>query len=257
MRPTLRGLALALAATLLSLLPASAHAQATLQLRVVNESRAAVADAEVAVRLGRSQSKVRTDSGGVARLVGLRAGLAEVTVRRLGYAAATVDVRLGDGENGYTVQLTGTHATLDSVRVVASAPVAARHDDFERRRLRGTASSVITGDEIMKRDPVRLSQMLRRVPGVRVADSLGSIVLVSTRGAKPSRNTNGANFGLVDCVLRLMVDGVLMPPLSNLDAVLPRDVYGVEVYNGVSRMPPELGGMRTDAWCGLVAVWTR
>ncbi|HEY0931126.1 MAG TPA: hypothetical protein VGE27_14495 [Gemmatimonas sp.] len=57
--------------------------------------------------------------------------------------------------------------------------------------------------------------------------------------------------------MRISVDGIILPPLTHIDQVVPKDVYGIEVYYGPARMPPELEGMRTDNWCGLIAIWTR
>ena len=62
---------------------------------------------------------------------------------------------------------------------------------------------------------------------------------------------------MTECVLRMAVDGNVRPPLTDLDSVQPSDVYGVEIFLGPSRIPPQFGGMRGDTWCGLIAVWTR
>ena len=63
--------------------------------------------------------------------------------------------------------------------------------------------------------------------------------------------------GMVDCVLRVMVDGIVQPPLTHLDAVVPNDVYGIEIFYGAARLPVQFAGLRTDNWCGMVAIWTR
>ena len=53
------------------------------------------------------------------------------------------------------------------------------------------------------------------------------------------------------------VDGITQPALTNLDATLPQEIYGVEIYNGAARLPVQFGGLRTDNWCGLIAIYTR
>ena len=93
------------------------------------------------------------------------------------------------------------------------------------RRLRGEASSTVTREEIEPRRPIALSKMLRGKAGIRIADSLGCILAVSTRGAKYERGGH-----MVDCVLRVMLDGIVLPALSNIDGVVPGDVYGVEIF---------------------------
>lgn len=180
-----------------------------------------------------------------------------ITVMRVGFAPARVDARVGAGENALTINLSGSVAALDAVRIVSNRVLSARLDDFEMRRLRGEASGTVTREEIAKRNPIKLSQLLRGFGGIRIADSLGSIVALSSRGNKPSRNQFGSGFGLVDCAMRTAVDGVLLPSLTNLDGIVPNDVYGVEIYNGPARLPPQFGGLRTDNWCGLIMIWTR
>ncbi len=185
---------------------------------------------------------------------GLPSGLFKATVRRIGFAVATVELRLGVGENVLTLHLDQARAYLDEVRVVADQPLAARLDEFEMRRLRGEASSTITGEEIEHRRPIALSQMLRGKAGIRIADSLGYILAVSTRGAKFVREGGGR---MVDCVLRVILDGIVLPALSNIDGVVPSDVYGVEIFYGAARLPVQFAGLRTDNWCGMIAIWTR
>ncbi|MBL0170381.1 MAG: carboxypeptidase regulatory-like domain-containing protein [Gemmatimonadaceae bacterium] len=254
-----RGLALALVTTVamasVAGAQASAENRAALRLRVVADSLRPVPAADVRLAgQGRAVAS-RTDDNGAVRFEGLPSGLFKATVRRIGFAPATVELRLGGGENALTVHLDQARAYLDEVRVVADQPLAARLDDFEMRRLRGDASSIITLDEIAHRRPIALSQMLRGKAGIRIADSLGYILAVSTRGAKFTRAAGA--MGMVDCVLRVMLDGVVLPALSNIDAVVPSDVYGVEIFYGAARLPVQFAGLRTDNWCGVIAIWTR
>jgi hypothetical protein len=146
---------------------------------------------------------------------------------------------------------------LSGVRVVGGREYAARLDDFERRRLAGVPSATITRDEIDRLGPIVLSRMLRGLAGIRIGDSMGSTVAISTRGSKPTPLPNRPGFAMVQCVMRVSVDGILLPALNNIDQIVPKEVHGVEVYFGPARMPPELAGLRTDNWCGLIAVWTR
>ena len=218
---TLRLLALTLVTTIAMATAAQAQAsaqasaessRAALRMRVLADSQRPVPAAEVRVAgQGRSVSS-RTDDNGAVRFEGMPSGLFKATVRRIGFAPATVELRLGVGENSLTVHLDQARAYLDEVRVVADESLAARLDEFEMRRLRGDASSTITRDEIAHRRPIALSQMLRGKAGIRIADSLGYILAVSTRGAKYVRGN------LVDCVLRVMLDGIVLPALFNIDA---------------------------------------
>ena len=238
-----------------------AHAQsdttrAALRLHVQSAS-ASVPSAAITLESGRAKLTARSDSSGDARFEALSVGIYRITVTRVGLTPARVDARVGVGENALTINLDGSVAALDAVRIVSNRLLSARLDDFEMRRLRGEASGTVTREEIAKRNPMKLSQLLRAFGGLRIADSLGSVVALSSRGNKPSRNQFGSGFGLVDCAMRTAVDGVLLPSLTNLDGIVPNDVYGIEIYNGPARLPPQFGGLRTDNWCGLIMIWTR
>ncbi len=231
---------------------AAATATASLRVRVSREGGAVVSDAEVTVGVAAQRQTARTDSTGVARLVGLAPGDAELRVRRLGFREGMVRSTLRAGENELAVVVRGSIVTLETMNVRASRDVPARLADVDARIARGEANAVVTRADIDKRNPIKLSQMLRGVAGLRLADSSGAMVAISTRGAKLMREGL-----LVPCVMRLMVDGVITSASVDIDNVIPYDVHAVEVFFGGARIPPQFGGIRTDQWCGLIAIWTR
>jgi len=231
----------------------SSPREGKLRIAVLDESKNPVIDAEVSVADSRRKRILRTDSTGSVLFESLVIGAASVEIRRIGFKPASVAARVGEGENAITVHLRGTAAELDPVRVVANRPISARLYDYEIRVARGEPNGVITRDEIDKRNPIVLSQLLRRLPGIKIQDSLGSIVAVSMRGQKKV----AGSLNMVQCVLRVMVDGIVMPALTNLDDVIPKEIHGVELYLGAARIPVQLGGLRTDNWCGVIAIWTR
>lgn len=224
---------------------------ASLRVRLRHQDSLSVVAAEVSVKNGKTEQVVRSDSTGVARVEGLAMGSVEIRVRRVGLKQVMLLARVEPGENEVTISLDGTSAMLDEMRIVGNRTVSGRHEDFEMRLKRNDASAVITRAQIEKRNPVALSTMLRGLPGLRIADSLGSKVAISSRGKVMNKNA------LVDCVMRTMVDGIVMPALTSIDNVYPREVYGIEVFNGAARIPVNMGGMRTDNWCGMIAIWTR
>lgn len=252
----------ALVILLLRLAPAAIAGQppaTSVTLRVVDRTDTPVSEAEVALRGDRSRPfQARTDSAGTAIFTDVPDGLWVVTVRRLGLKPATITIRVAAGINRFTLTAESNALLLTGLRVVGGEVYARRLDDFERRRLAGVPSAVVSREEIDRLAPVKTSRLLRVLPGIRVGDSLGSTVAISSRGAKPTPQAQGrTGFALVQCVMRLAVDGILLPALSNIDEIVPRDIHGIEVYFGPARMPPELAGLRTDNWCGLVAIWTR
>lgn len=229
-----------------------------LTVRILTADGQPVVAAEALLQArGRVDKVVRSDSTGVAVLLGLEPGLWALTIRRIGFKPVSHDIRIAAGRNDYTVVATPSALTLAGVRVIGGAVYSTRLEGFERRRLAGTASAVVTHEQIEKLGPIATSRMLRGIGGLRIADSSGAIVAISTRGSKPTANINTPGFAMVQCVMRVAVDGTIMPPLFSIDQLLPKDVHGIEVFSGPARIPPEFSGLRTDNWCGLIAVWTR
>ncbi len=228
-----------------------ASTAASLRVRVTRDGGAVVTDAEVAVTVSGANQVTRTDSGGVARFVGLSTGDAELRVRRLGVGEGRVRATIRPGANELAVLVRGSTVTLETVKVTATRDVPARLADVDARIARGEPNAVVTRADIDKRNPIQLSQMLRGVAGLRLADSSGAMVAISTRGMKLEKGFP------VPCVMRLMVDGVVMSASTNINNVIPFDVYAVEVFFGPARIPPQFAGSRSDQWCGLIAIWTR
>jgi hypothetical protein len=229
-----------------------------LTVRIMTADGQPVVAAEALLQArGRVDKVVRSDSTGVAVLLGLEPGLWALTIRRVGFKPVSHDIRIAAGRNDYTVVATPSALTLAGVRVIGGAVYSTRLEGFERRRLAGTASAVVTHEQIEKLEPIATSRMLRGIGGLRIADSSGAIVAISTRGSKPTANIKDPGFAMVQCVMRVAVDGTIMPPLFSIDQLIPKDVHGIEVFNGPARIPPEFSGLRTDNWCGLIAVWTR
>lgn len=250
------GALLPICAMALSAQPRQSAERVRLVVHVVNESSVPIEGAEVTFKREKHRDMVaRTDSAGVVRFDDLTAGVWHASVRRIGMQSFATSIDVEAGAIEFTLLAQGAGTVLPEVRTIGERAVASRLSGFERRRAAGVPNAVVTREQIEQRGPIVLSRMLRGLAGLKIADSLGSIVAVSSRGAKPTKAPGG--FAMVQCVLRISVDGILMPALTNIDQIVPKDVHGIEIYFGPSRMPPELGGLRTDNWCGLIAIWTR
>jgi hypothetical protein len=243
--------------------------KARLRLRVRNADGTAIPDAEVTLRVQAVSRTVRSENDGDAYFVELPPGEAEIGIRRIGSVAKTVRASIESGRNEMTVQLTGTVVVLAGARVIGNRDITARHAAVDDRIRAGDANHVVTRRDIERRNPIRLSQMLRTAAGVRVIDSAGVTLVVSTRGSAlaytPDTTAQAATstgrgaldaYSLTPCVLRLMIDGILSSS-SNVDQVMPIDVYAVEIFYGNARMPQQFAGIRNVNLCGLVAIWTR
>jgi hypothetical protein len=204
---------------------------------------------------------LRSDEKGRAVYDSIVPGVWRLKAMRIGFQPGEVGIRVGVGENTVTVVLEqNAPPTIDTVRIVGGRRVTSRLDDFETRRILKLTTATISRDEIEKRNPFALSQMLTNLPSIRIADSAGVKVAISTRGMKKgfyTDNTGRPKEGLVNCMLQVMVDNVLMPYGFDLDQISPKDVHGIELFAGAARTPPNLTSIRTDSWCGLIVIWTR
>ena len=128
---------------------------------------------------------------------------------------------------------------------------------YERERW-GEAAGIgryFTREDIERRNPRLMTQMIADLPGVRL-DCSGSS-LSRTCDVKSVRAS-----GFSCHRMSVFVDGIRVidgdrPPSHNkLDNfVLPIEVGAVEVYAGAASLPAEFGG--SGSQCGVVAIWTR
>ena len=186
-----------------------------------------------------------TGADGSFSITGLAFGGDAVIVRRLGFAADTVP---------FQVPLPPRVPLTVVLRPAAQllAPVVVRADlrvyrgpfaEFNRRRDRGFGTFV-TQAEIARRRPARVSDIFRTVSNLRVERSGNGASVVRMRGRS--------------CDPLVWVDGVpLVGGFPDLDAVPPQSIEGIEIYNGVATIPPELIGPREAGGCGVIVVWSR
>jgi hypothetical protein len=212
---------------------------------VTNRGGVPIGGARVVVN-GSTARSVTQDDGSFS-LSGVPLGTQVLEVRQMGYLPEmmTIDV-IPNGENRVTVRL-GTVNTegvqLSGVEVrAAAAKNALERVGFFKRRNRETGR-FYTEAEIDKMQPVVMSDILRRVPGLYVVGSGRSVTVVSSRG-----NT---------CV-RYLIDrqGFTAESGVSIDEfVNPTDVAAIEFYQA-SAVPMELRGARVTG-CAVVVIWTR
>ena len=228
---------------------------ASLLLRTYNAEERPLGEVQAVVRtIAGREIAVRTNHVGEATVGDLEPGVATVHLRRVGYVEGTIAAEFVAGSNTLQLSLDPTAPpSLDTVTVRAHR-TNDRFTDFETRRANGLATASITREQIERRNPVSLWQMLTRVPSVLVVDSLGFVY------ARSVRNRND------ECWLRVAINGVVQsdgrPDLRTLPA--PGEVYGVEVFAGAATIPATMAsqggnelGPRARTGCGLISIWTR
>jgi hypothetical protein len=248
--PTWRA-ALVLGVTALGRFETPASAQTTPQppSRVTTAKLLGTVTDTSGVRLSRAEiwlvsaSTLRTvsDDSGEFALVGLPAGTITLAVRRLGYASATFSATLKSGKtHRATFPLTPSAHQLSEVQVQDTA--SSWLSVFEQRRSmhRGT---FITRQDFAKENLRVASDIMRRVPGVQVMPTRSGTAIVMNRGA-----------GMRRCMPQLYVHET--PYSGNFDDFTPDDIEALEVYVGLSEIPPDLISVGRPI-CAAIVIWTR
>lgn len=193
----------------------------------------------------KSAKSVRTDTAGNFVIGGLQPGPTDISVRRLSYSPVLLSIEIPtDDTTDVEITLGVVAQRLTGVVVQADANRIRQLVDFENRRKQGIGH-FITRDEIEKRQPLLLSDMMRTIPGaVLVPIGNGQVALRFSRNG--SRN----------CPPQYYVDGMEIFAF-NLDEMTPGDVEGIEIYAGAAGLPAQFNRLRTTLTCGTVVIWTR
>jgi carboxypeptidase family protein len=208
--------------------------------RVTDTSGVPLSRAEVWLVAVSTLRTISNDSGQF-ELPGLPPGSITLGVRRLGYESATFSATLKPGKtHRATFPLTPSVQSLAEVKVQDTASAWLSVFDQHRSMHRG---SFLTRSDF-ERDNLRIAtDILRRVPGVQVVPTRTGTMVQMTRGAGARR-----------CIPQLYVHET--PYSGNFDDFTPDDIEALEVYVGISEIPPDLVTMGRSI-CAAIVIWTR
>lgn len=200
--------------------------------------------AGVRVNLLAPRKFATTDSVGRFLFDNLKPGAYQLEALMLGFGPLSALVKLEEGERKeLEFRTDSVGQLLPTIYVDGEAqPVALRElTKFERRMATGSGR-FITREQILQRKPMRILDLIRFLPNVRMnCYGLGCQVRLN----RDPRNCGPAVF----------VDGI-PTSMAVLEATNPNDVHGIEVYRGPSETPPEINN--EAARCGgAIAIWTR
>jgi protocatechuate 3,4-dioxygenase beta subunit len=210
---------------------------------VLNESGEPVGDA--IVELSQTGLTSRTDASGRFELARLPVGTHTLEVRRIGFAPQRLPVHLASqSPTSVSVQLDKPVRLLDAVRVSARTIYSRRQVEIERRRSRGQGHFIMR-DELERYPASRLTDVLRRIPGVNVyASPTGDVVTVS----------RGQSSMSALCRPTVYMDGHRLGSAEDVDALASvTSLEAIEVYTSAGQTPVEYLG----SGCGAIVLWTR
>jgi hypothetical protein len=213
---------------------------------------------------GDTLARIRSDSTGVFQSPVGSATSVVAHFARIGYRADSLTSSAGL-EFPLRVAMAPIGAAANTLAAVIVRDTA--RSSFDQRARRNSGGSFIREEDIKKKKPLRTSDLFRNYPGVRVDDSSGVTRLVSLRSARqmspsgPSllvgrdsvRSPNNARY----CVLRVGIDGRLMPNEYSVDDVRPGEIAAIELYLGAATLPVEFSSVQQDAPCGIIMIWIK
>lgn len=221
---------------------AAAQSSATIGgVMVHHGSRLPVDGARVAV-VGTGLA-VMTGADGRFELAGIPVGARVLQARAVGFVVGSWLLQLRDGQSFRdTFELEPVNVTVEAVYVRAEATDWRSEAGFERRRANGVGA-FITREDIRRRHPATISDLMRSVSGV----------VTTCRGnggcmIQMARSTRG-------CQPEYFLDGY--PATLATGANFPIDIVairGVEVYRNEFETPVEF--QKLNLRCGVIAIWT-
>lgn len=240
-------------AVLLGALTTSVHSQTRPFVvgRVTDQEGIPIPGVEVRV-LRSSRSAITSDSG-TFRLYGLTPGLHDLALRRLGFTPDTFTINVLAADSTVVALSLERRVQVLAADTIEAARVHRRLvvTGFEDRRKAGFApqSQFITREDIERENPIRLSDMFKRMAGrAQQCKDAGTVFLDGVLTMQPT-----AVYGLRTAGARRQSGRY-----DAIDFVQPVEVVGVEVYVG-SQVPPQFNITRRptgDRSC-VVVIWTR
>ncbi|QJR34518.1 TonB-dependent receptor plug domain-containing protein [Gemmatimonas groenlandica] len=209
---------------------------------VLTELRRPLVGAQI--RFGSAVDFAESDDAGQFTAAKVSAGAMWLRVRRIGYRPESLLVTVVAGQSiEPTVTMSQIAQNIAAVKVIGRRDMTGPMAGFYKR-LQAGGGRYFTQADIEKRQPNRMSDLLRSVPGIRI-ESRGLENKVRIRGAR--------------CSPLVWIDGQgLFAAEFDLDAVDPRSFEGIEVYSGPASVPMEFqGNQRMSSSCGTIVLWSR
>lgn len=191
----------------------------------------------------------RTDTAGIIVLTVQHPGPNVFTIRRIGFnpITTTLDVPERDTLKVHVI-MSPAAQRLDTVSVSARAAEAERISAFDQRRLHNVGGHFITMADIEQRKPFETLDLFRTMLGLRVIrPTHGDPIILSTRGGVAAGG---------DCRPRIGLDGAVFGQDFDVNDISPRDIYGIEIYNGAATIPGQYLSATAGGACGLIMIWT-
>lgn len=196
--------------------------------------------------------EARTNERGEWMVPDAPIGTRMLDIRALGFYPERRPIDVVPGSARVETSLLTLRNVLDTARITAARVSNLHMKGFEERRQSTGIGHFLTAQQIARRRPSVLSDVLRLVPGMRFERSgnEGAETMILMRGT----------FGQEEkCAPEIFIDNRFLGYMSGEDldmAVRPNDVAGIEVYPA-SMAPPSFNMGMASAHCGVIVIWTK
>lgn len=197
-----------------------------------------------------------TNRDGSFQIAGVPLGLQVLHVGMVGYGAVMFPIEVQSADTVQVrVTLVVAAVALAAIEVEGErTPFVVAMRGFEERRARGNGH-YFNRAEIARMQARSFTDVLRRVPGVQVQAVPGPF---ETGEAVRMSRTIGV-MGARACPVLYFVNGSPFPVTGDIQInhfIAPEDVAAVEVYSGMSQIPPQFNSSQYNARCGVIVIWT-
>lgn len=195
-------------------------------------------------------------ANGAFTVAPVAAGTYVLQVRLEGYATILTAVTVDTGDTvSITVTLAPAAIPLAPVEITTKpAPKPPQMEGFEERRAHAQGH-FFNREEIVRMQPRKFTDVLRRVPGVQMQHVSGPY----EQGEAVRMSRTIGVMGARPCPVLYYVNGSPFPVAGDLPIdqyINPDEVAAVEVYSGMSQIPSEFNSTNHNARCGVIVIWT-
>jgi CarboxypepD_reg-like domain/TonB-dependent Receptor Plug Domain len=197
-----------------------------------------------------------TASDGAFEIAQVPIGTRVLQVKLVGYASVMMVVNVPSRDTArVSVTLALAAVPLEPVQVTGKPEQrlpAMR--GFEERRARAQGH-FLTRDEILVMQARRFTDLLRRIPGVQLYRVSGPY----EQGEAVRMSRTIGVMGPRACPVLYYMNGTPFPVTGDVPIdhfIDPDEVAAVEVYSGMSQIPPEFNSASHNARCGVIVIWT-
>ncbi len=230
------------------------------------QSQARVVGANVILVDGGKHPKsvTQSDSAGRYHIMAPSAGTYSIIANGRGLASTqTAEISLTTGEDGkMDIQLSLAVSTLATVvvtggkRIVNASPANSHKYDLFLLRKNLGIGTFITREQIEAKPTAETAQIFQSIPGLKVQQQGTRWLIHSQRCPhKVETRTVEMTMDADDPALYpiLFIDGFRVRGLSALNDINPKQIEGIEVYQGAAQLPAEAKGNA----CAAIFVWLK